>query len=640
MTDDKSIEDRDDMLIAQQEEESASKGYSVGENGNGEGREDEEHKEFCEQMDFSQQYHSGYAGSNPNPSKKGNSGSNNDDDNDKNKKKIEQAYKKAEEISQPLFKDQYGECYGWLDISGHKEVIKITSGKFKRLLIKLYYESVGAMPSQKTIEDWINMFHALADFNGPTYPLSVRVAWHNNDEEIYYDLTNESWQCVKITKYGWELLDRTPFPIFMRYKQTPQVIPTTDYPADIMDQFLELTNLKEVKDRILIKVYIVSLLIPDIDHVILLLHGKQGSAKSTFEKMVKILVDPSKPNLLTIYNDVKEFIQQLAHTHIAYYDNLKRSPQWLSNEVCKAVTGVGSSKRKLYSDDDDITYEYQRCIGFSGINVCLTEPDALDRSMMIELQRIDPKNRKTQKSIMTEFLELRPQLLGYILDILVKAMQIKDTIHLQDLQRMADFTLWGEAIARAMGYKDKEFIKAYYENVGKQNIEAIENHPLGQVIAKYMTEHVVCEGSATEVLNELSIYALEHNVNTNDRSWPKAANSFTRRLKQISSNLLEGLCIDVQITRDPKTNTSIIKVSQVSPEPPEPPEDQIHEGKLDRFAGDMPPTGDIIPPDDSIPPDETPENRAQITAAGDTGDTGGICDIKDVQEQERLEGEV
>ena len=57
------------------------------------------------------------------------------------------------------------------------------------------------------------------------------------------------------------------------------------------------------------------------------------------------------------------------HNYIAFYDNLIYTPSWLSDEVCKAVTGVGSTKRKLYSDDDDIVYEYKQVIGFNGINL-------------------------------------------------------------------------------------------------------------------------------------------------------------------------------------------------------------------------------------------------------------------------------
>ena len=51
---------------------------------------------------------------------------------------------------------------------------------------------------------------------------------------------------------------------------------------------------------------------------------------------------------------------------------------------------------------------------------------------------------------------------------------------------MADFAVWGEAIARAMGYKPMEFVNAYYDNIGKQNVEAIESNPLAQAIEKFV----------------------------------------------------------------------------------------------------------------------------------------------------------
>ena len=101
---------------------------------------------------------------------------------------------------------------------------------------------------------------------------------------------------------------------------------------------------------------------------------------------------------------------------------------------------------------------------------------------------------------MSEYLKIKPKLLGYIFDILTKAIQIRDTIKTNDLPRMADFAMWGEAIVRAMGYKDLEFINAYNENIGKQNIEAIENNPLGHVIIRYIAEYQKCEGSTSDYL--------------------------------------------------------------------------------------------------------------------------------------------
>jgi hypothetical protein len=517
--------------------------------------QDQEHEDSEDSETLNEQIEAGGNGDDNGVGVRGESDDNNNTNN--NNKKVELAFKKAEEVARPLFKDQYGVCYGWLDTSGHKEVIKIESGKFKRLLVKLFYENVGYIPKQSTIDGWIHMFHAFADFEGTTHPLSLRVAWYDNC--IFYDLTNDSWSCVKITPQGWQVEDKTPIPMFTRYNQTPQVSPLREYPADIFDQFLSLTNLKRVDDKLLLMVYIVTLFIPDIPHAMLVLHGEKGSAKSTLQTLIKLLVDPAKPRLLTVYKDPKEFIQQLAHNHVAFYDNLKHTPQWLSDEACKAVTGVGSTKRKLYSDDDDIVYEYRRCLGFNGINISLTEPDALDRSLMIELERIKRENSRQENEIMEEFYRLRPFLLSYVFDILSNSLAIKPTIILDDLPRMADFAIWGEAISRAMGYPEMEFINAYYDKIGKQNTEAIESDPLGQAISiferddryyGYNEERPTCWTDLTSnFLDILNSIAIENHINTDHNSWPRSADALTKRLKVISSNLREGLGINISVNK-------------------------------------------------------------------------------------------
>ena len=174
----------------------------------------------------------------------------------------------------------------------------------------------------------------------------------------------------------------------------------------------------------------------------------RGGAKTLLKHLIKQLVDPSRPTLLTIHTSRDEFVQQLSHNYVAYYDNVKTIPNWLPDEACKAVTGIGQTKRKIYTNDEDIVYEYKRCLGFSGINICMTDTDALDRSLLIELARIPRNKVKLESQILSEFEQLKPRILGYILDVLVKALQIRSNLQLNDLPRMADFALWGEAISR------------------------------------------------------------------------------------------------------------------------------------------------------------------------------------------------
>jgi hypothetical protein len=540
----------------------------------------------------------------------------------------------ATENTTLLFKDQYGSAYAIIQNEDHREIIKIESNKFKRFLSRLYYDkNCGKVVSSEAITNAVQVLQAKAEYTGQSFPMHLRLAWHNGD--IYYDMTDEKWQSIKISEDNWELLSHTPAPLFIRYNQIPQANPDRSYVNGIFDRFLELTNLTEdeIGNRILLKVYIVSLFIPEIPHSMLILHGEKGSTKSTLQTLIKLLVDPSKPSLLTIHKDRTEFIQQLGHNYVAYYDNVKNTPDWLSDEACKAITGIGQTKRKLYSDDDDVVYEYKRCLGFNGINLSLTEPDALDRSIMIELERIRKEARRVESEIIADFLKLKPMLLGYIFDILVKALQIKPTIKLNDLPRMADFALWGEAISRAMGYKDLQFINAYYENIGKQNIEAIENHPLGRAITKFYDEEIESigswEGTPAELLGRLEIIAQNHGINTSHRSWPKDVRWLIRRLNQIRSNLLEGLGIDVGITRvttnvKGKVNTSSIVIRKITPMPPMTPVGRNHEENLEENTGDILSTGDILTPTDEITPVKHTQNHTQNLEIGDTGNNGVI----------------
>ena len=112
---------------------------------------------------------------------------------------------------------------------------------------------------------------------------------------VYYDLCNPKWEVVKITRHGWTIESHTS-PIFKRYTiNNPQVYPSTAYPPDIMDKFIQLTNVKNDHDNTLLAiVYIVSLyLLEDLPKPLLTPNGVKGSAKSTLQEFIKLIVDPS-----------------------------------------------------------------------------------------------------------------------------------------------------------------------------------------------------------------------------------------------------------------------------------------------------------------------------------------------------------
>jgi hypothetical protein len=225
-----------------------------------------------------------------------------------------------------LFKDEYDTPYARIHNRDHYELINMRGEKFKRYITNLYYDSEGKAPNIESVNSAVSVLRARAEYRSETIPLSLRVASHNG--EFYYDLTNRLWQCIKTTKEGWQLIDsdQLPTPLFKRHNQIAQVIPVKDYESDIFDKFLSLTNLKREDDKILLMVYLVTLFIPNIQHVALQLHGGQGGAKSLLERFIKRTVDPAVPELLTIHGDRMEFIQQIMHNYLVFYDNLESVP--------------------------------------------------------------------------------------------------------------------------------------------------------------------------------------------------------------------------------------------------------------------------------------------------------------------------
>jgi len=299
-----------------------------------------------------------------------------------------------------LFKDQYSEGFATIFVKDHYEVTSLSSTRFKRFLFNLYYDIYGKPANPESINKIVNTLQAKAEFGDIQYTLSLRVAEYDGD--LFYDLTNEKHQSIKISKNGiWEIIDQTPIPLFKRYNQTPQALPFMGFISEESEDSLEtffsmLTNIKNKVDRIIIKVGLVTWFIPNIPHIILIAHGGKGSAKSTFLTMLKSIVDPAKPSLFTIHDDKSEFIQQIAHNYMSVYDNLKYNPKWLSDEVCKAIPGVGQTKRVVYTVDEDKIFEYKHCLLFN-----------------------------------EEFEKLKPRILKNIFYVLAKAIVIKNDINLK-----------------------------------------------------------------------------------------------------------------------------------------------------------------------------------------------------------------
>lgn len=438
-----------------------------------------------------------------------------------------------------FFHDQIGEPFTSFATENHREIINIGSKKFDLWLSHIFLEKENIVINsgiKKAVKD---ILAAKAIFEGQEKKLWNRVTEYNGS--FWYDLADKKWSAIKTDELGWKLIGNPPV-LFVRYPhQSPQVTPSyVENPSNFLEELFKFINIKSRDNRLLLKVYLVSSFIPDFPHPILVLHGDKGSGKTFSFKLLKMLIDPSQVEVSTLQTDISETIQNLYHHWISYFDNISSIPIPVQDALCRGCTGEAFSKRELFTNQGDIIFKFQRCIGLNGIDLSFNRPDLMDRSIIFDLERFE--RTKPEKILIEEFEKIKPKILGAIFTILSKAISYhKKNVSTTFKFRMADFAHWGLAITNALGYKEENFLKAYGNQVKRTVLHSLYTNPLGQAIQSFVNKNLQEEkewkGTPTELYNKLNKIANQEKIDTNSKLFPSGANWMWRRLREIKVDL-------------------------------------------------------------------------------------------------------
>jgi len=304
--------------------------------------------------------------------------------------------------------------------------------------------------------------------------------------------------------------------------------------------------------------YAVTIPLADIPRCALIAHGPQGSGKSTLLKMLLGTIDPTGIDDLDLGGEPREIAQLLDQHALAFFDNIVKISDAAARLLCKASTGGGFEKRKLYTDEESVIQTFKRAVAISAINIPSHAPDLLDRTLSIALDRIPPDRRKREADLWRDFEEARPAILGGLLDALSAAMRVYTGLILPELPRMADFAAWGAAVAEALRLRVGErtgagaFLAAYTENVGRQTEEVLESDPVARAVRDFAIERGTWTGTASELLVELKAKH-EDEMKAKDGGWPRRADGLSRRLAVLHSTLADA---GVSLRRNGRTRAA------------------------------------------------------------------------------------
>jgi hypothetical protein len=480
------------------------------------------------------------------------------------------------------FKDQTGAFYAVIERNNHDELVNMNSEEFSRYLSKLYYGAENRVINKNTIN---NSKRLLESFTTETRTLNNRVAKIGNI--IYYDLNNEEWQCIKITEDGWEIVEN-PLLFYRGDPNRVQVQPRLPFAEitptdrnrrwvrDLVDKFF----IKYDFQRIIAEIYIISLFISDISHPIILPTGPRASGKTLLLRCIRQIVDPRPFSTLVerLPRDDKDRRVSILNSYLACFDNESHLNPDLMDEICTWVTGFSMSVRELYTTDEMRTFSAQRALGITGINIPITNSDALDRAFIVDMESVpDGSDENSESKLISENKFIAgikssvPDILEYIFNVLVKSLERYDEVERQirPNHRLADFVIWGETISRVIGNKHNEFLQAWYQNTQQQNINVVQNDPFAELLIEFILNH--CQENEFRIEPQHLLINLKHHAETvgirHDRvKWfPQRAVWVSRKIKTLIKDLkVANILVDPDVRKDQKRWIYFKKLQRIS----------------------------------------------------------------------------
>jgi len=276
---------------------------------------------------------------------------------------------------------------------------------------------------------------------------------------------------------------------------------------------------------------------PATPYIIMELCGEQGSAKSTTHTRIRQLSDPNRVPLRTAPKDVQDVFVSASNNHQASFENMSNLSSKMQDALCTLSTGGGFSTRKLYSDSDESVIEVKRPVIINGISPVATRPDLIDRVLHINLPKIG--GHKTAEKLEQEFNQDQPYILGGLLTIFSKTLNILPKIKISNLPRMADFVLLGEAVHQATDV-NRSFKDVFMTNRTESLRRSLESSPVAIAIQEFSDSQVKWSGTVKSLKN-----ILDNDYHQQGEGWPKSPKGLSEALRRSAPALREiGIEID------------------------------------------------------------------------------------------------
>ena len=450
-----------------------------------------------------------------------------------------------------------GQVYVEFDENGVREVWPLRSRRVRRRLMHLYQQRTGRAANTESLKQAIDTIEGRGFGRSiPRHVVYCRRA--RIDDTIWIDLCDERWRVIKVTRDGWEIVTSPPVYFYrsagMRALPEP-VRPRPVAGGDLLEPPEEaaqrarlatlaplraILNLREGEEGDRHFVLAISWLLMTLGglgaYPLLVLIGEQGTAKSSFMKIMRALCDPHEAGLRSPPRDDDTLRVATANSFVLAFDNLSTMPPWLSDALCRISTGAAEGRRQHYADLDEVIVRAHAPIILNGIVEFVTRPDLADRSVFLQLEPIAAELRMREADLAERVAGTLPAAMGALLDGSVEGLRRKDSAPLTSLPRMADFAQFASDCETAF-WPMGTVIKAYQGNLAAAADSMLDTTPTTAVLMRWLGALPTrrWRGGHSELLAVLTNAASEQEKSM--RSWPRTASHLSNVLARFAPPL-------------------------------------------------------------------------------------------------------
>jgi len=441
--------------------------------------------------------------------------------------------------AEELFHAPDGTGYATIPVDDHLETWPIRSKGFKRWLARAFFAETSSAPNSDAIQSALNVIEARAHFDGIEHTIYIRVGAH--DGRLYLDLADARWRAVEVYPGGWHVVDHPP--IYFRRAPGMLALPEPVHGGSI-NELRPFLNIEHDEDFVLTVSFELAALrdrgpYPTLDSA-----GEHGSAKSTFTKVLRSLIDPNSAPLRALPREDRDLFIAAINAHLLLFDNISKLPDWISDTLCRLATGGGFATRSLYTDMDEALFDAMRSIILNGIEDIVIRPDLADRSIFLSLKEITEDGRKSELVFWAEFERAHPRILGALLDGVAHGLHRLPHTRLARTPRMADFALWATACETAF-WDAGTFARAYGKNRDDAVSTVIEADLVATAVQSFMATRTQWEGTSSDLLGALKMAVGEAQAKL--KEWLLTPRALSGRVRRAAATLRK---VGIEITFD------------------------------------------------------------------------------------------